>query len=359
MVVRERRRARLPAYHLVMASRMTIEAVRQRPGMFVGGADGGGIVQMVLEIVANAYDLYLVGRCTTIAIHIGADGTIEVVDDGPGMVVDERVLTTIGDRPTTDGHRPHVHLGSGGPGLGVVSALCERFEIRTVRDGVETLAVAARGRMLASVVMERTAAPSGTRLRFRPDPDIFGHVRLPRARLTAELEDLSFVSSGLTLRWSVAGDDLASKGIAALVAIGVPCALADVVHHRATCATPSGPIDIEVAVAWRPEPSRHGVGPQVDSFVNLRRSRGGGVHVAALLAGIGAFVGVRPQERSRHGLVAAVSVVLADVLYGNPTRDELVSPDVREPVTATTLAALRAWETAQPAAAAALRQRLG
>lgn len=341
-----------------MESLTAIEGVRKRPGMYVGDTnDGTGLMHLALEVIANAYDQYLVGRCTSIGIELGADGTIVVEDDGPGIEIDEQVLTTLDDRPTKDGHRPHVHLGTGGLGLCIVNALSERLELRTIRDGVESIARCARGRLVAPIATAPATRPRGTMVRFRPDPEIFAHLRVPRVLLTAHLEDLAFLSSGLTLRWTIAGDDVAARGLAARVAIGVPCAVDDVAHHREMHDTPTGPIDVEVAIAWR-DGGWHGRAEQIDSFVNLGRTRGGGVHVAALLAGVGKFVGVRPRERSRHGLVAAVSVVLTDVLFGNPTRDKLISAEVRGPVTAATQTALAVWERAHPEAAAALRGRL-
>src|SRR5262245_24012638 len=94
-----------------------IAAVRKRPGMYVGDTDGGaGVLSMVLEVIANACDQHFAGRCSTIDIDVAADGTIMVTDDGPGMPVDGNdrlppigvLLTRLSQRPTVDGHRPHV-----------------------------------------------------------------------------------------------------------------------------------------------------------------------------------------------------------------------------------------------------------
>jgi DNA gyrase subunit B len=114
--------------------------------MYVGDTDdGSGVIHMVLEVVANAYDQHLAGRCAKITVEIAADGTITVEDDGPGFPVHggdglppiDVLLTRLSTRPTVDGHRPHVHLGVGGLGLFVVNALSERFELVSVRDCVE------------------------------------------------------------------------------------------------------------------------------------------------------------------------------------------------------------------------------
>jgi DNA gyrase subunit B len=348
---------------------LPFEAVRRRPAMYVGDTEGGsGIVNMVLEVVANACDQHLAGRCTRIGIELAADGTITVEDDGPGIPVQggerlpalEIVLARRFDEPTADGHRPHVHLGFGGVGIAVVNGLSERFELITVRGGVEARAAYARGQLVAPLATRATDRASGTVVRFRPDPTIFRHVRAPRDQLTRVLEDLSFLVPGLSLRWAIAGDAVAAGGLAALVALRAPCAIDGVARHRESYETAGGPIDVEVALAWRPEQWQDE--PAIDSFVNLARTREHGSHVQGLLDGVHAFVGGRSTSAGRRGLVGAVAVVLADVRYGIPTKDRLETPEARGPVADATrkaLAAWAAWAAMHPEAAAALRARGG
>jgi len=186
--------------------------------MFVGDAwDGSGIVNMVLELLANAYDHYLVGRCSRIRIDIGADGTICVSDDGP-----------------------------------------------------------------------------------------------------------------------------ARDGLVGLVALAAPCALSEVASLKDAYETPNGPIDVEVALVWqrsRPVGRRE---PEIHSFVNLGRTHGGGSHVQGLIDGVWKHKGTHKRMASVDGLVAAVSVILADVKLGDPTRDRLDSPEARAPVADATQRALAA-----------------
>jgi DNA gyrase/topoisomerase IV subunit B len=117
----------------------------------------------------------------------------------------------------------------------------------------------------------------------------------------------------------------------------------------------SGPIDVEVALAWRLAPDSET--PHIDSFVNLGRTCEDGRHVDGLVDGISGFFG-SDRRASVHGLVAAVSVVLADVKYGNPTKDRLDSPEARAPVADATRKALAAWAERYPAAAAERRERM-
>jgi DNA gyrase subunit B len=340
-----------------------IAAARKRPGMYVGDATSGdGVLNMVLELVANACDQHFAGRCSMIEVDVAASGMITVADDGPGIPVHganglppiDVWLTRPSHRPTIDGHRPHVHLGPGGLGLFVVNALSERFELATIRDGIEARTTYAHGEPIEPLTTAPTAGPSGTRIRFRPDPAVLRCPRVPRVPLTQRLEDLSFLLPGLTLRWQIAGDDLAAGGLPGRVALQVPCAPQEVASHRASFETASGPIDVEVALAWRSMQWHANEPPVIDSFVNLERCSDHGTHVDGLIDGVTAFLG-RGHRRPAAGMVAAVAVVLADVQWGTPKRDRLASPEARAPVAEATQLALARWAEAHPAAAAALR----
>jgi len=341
-----------------------IAAVRKRPGMYIGNTESGdGVLYMVLELVANACDQHFAGSCSSVDIDIAANGAITVADDGPGILVRggngvppvDVLLTQRSERPTADGHRPHVHLGYGGLGLVIVNALSERFELTTIRDGIEAKTVYARGEVVEPLTTVPTSRASGTRVRFCPDPLVFLHPRVPRAPLAQRLEDLSFLLPQLALRWHITGDNVAAGGLVARVAVNVPCALSEVASHRASLDTASGPIDVEVALAWRSMRWHANDEPVIDSFVNLERSRRNGTHVDGLIDGVAAFLGRGDRARQTSGMAAAVAVVLADVKWGNPKRDRLDSPEARVPVAEATQLALARWAEAHPDAAAELR----
>ena len=241
-------------------------------------------------------------------------------------------------------------------GLFVVNALSSRFELRSVRDGVRVTAVYSRGEVIDPVTSTPAREQSGTRLRFQPDPEIFSCSRVPRAELACHLEDLSFLVPRFTVSWAIGGDAVARGGLAARVAMGARCSLEFVATHAGTYPTASGPIDVEVAVAWVEQPSLWGA-PAIESFVNLRRTRSHGSHVEGLLAGLRRFLGGRKSKRLT-GLVAAVSVVLADVKYGKPDKSQLESREARDPVAAATGAALSEWARRHPDQIATLRGRL-
>ncbi len=331
--------------------------------MFVGETDRTGVLDLVLELLANAYDHHLGGRCSRAAIEIAADGTITVEDDGPGFVAEGsngvppllQLLTTRSTTPTVDGHRPHFHLGAGGIGLFVVNALSEQFTLRSVRGGIRTTARCARGEVVEPVATAPATERDGTTITFRPDPTIFTHPRVPRVALARYLEDLSFLAPQFTVSSAIHGDSLAAGGLAARVALGVPCELKDVATHTGTYATSKGPIDVEVAFAWRMTRGNENRAADVDSFVNVVRTLQHGSHVDAMLDSIRAFFD-GPRER---GLVAAVSIVLSDVKWGRPDKHLLATAEVLEPVAAATRTALERWEKTHAALVDALRARAG
>ncbi len=322
-------------------ARDAVDLIRARPGMYTGDTrDGTGAVELVMALVGNAFDQHLAGRCTRIDVQVGDDGIV-VRDDGPGMAGDDTAILARfarwTDLPTEDGHRPHVHLSFGPLSLVVACALSTSLELHSVRNGIELRARWARGRVVDAPHRRPTTAASGTEVRLVLDPDIFG-ARLDRGVLLRRLEDLTLLAPGIAVTYAISGA-LPRGGLAAHVARAAWVASDAVVTAHAEHPTEFGPITIDLALAWRA--AAHAYPPVIDSFVNYIRSRDHGAHVDGLLDGITRVIRGRRAERAR-GLVAAVSVVLADVHFGNPTRDRLVTPDARPAVAAATAAALRA-----------------
>lgn len=316
-----------------------LEAARKRPGMYVGGTDDNAVLQLVYEVLGNAVDQHLLGRAATVAIAIEDDGTITMTDDGPGLSADgarrvpplHELLTTLSTRPTVDGHRPHVHIGLGGAGLFIVNALSESFEVSTIHAGIEARARYASGVIVEPVRTAPTALPSGTTIRFRPDRTIFRHAHVPRGTLARRLEDLGFLLPGLaiTLRYGV--DAAARGGLRGRVALALACALEDVAYHAASFQTERGPLEVEVALAWK-DPLWGADG--ISSFVNLAATSSGS-HVDGLLDAVRDLYG----PTAERGLTACVSIILADVAWGSPSKERLATPEVRKPVAAAVLAA--------------------
>ena len=289
------------------------DAVRGRPGMYFGNCDdGSGALEMVLELLSNSIDQHLAGRCSRIDVAL-EDGVVTVTDDGSGIPTPQRWFEQLFTSPTVDGRRPHMHAGFQGVGLGGVNAVAEELAIDTIRDGQRARAAYECGELVAAWTFEPTSAPSGTSIRVRPDRAIF-KVGVPADALDARLVELAYLLPRLAFG---RGND--GEGLVGLVAKHAGCARGDVAHASTA--------DVEVALAWHDGPT------QIDSFVSYARSREHGRHVDGVLDAVRA-------AGKETGLVAAVHVVLADVRWGNPSRDRLVSDDVRAPVADVTRLAL-------------------
>lgn len=355
-----------PRTIVVQTGSTTVASVRKRPGMYIGSCDGHGVMNLVLEVVANALDQHLAGRCKRMTIAVRTDGEIEIADDGAGIAVPlEQVLTVASHAPSVDGHRPHAHLGLGGCGLFVVNALSERFMIATVVDGVETTIRCHRGAIVEGPRVQPTSQGNGTVVRFVPDPMIFRELHVPRRALTEILDDIAFLNPQWLVTWSFASDTVHTQGLAGRVALTTGCSIAEVATHTAQYALvaeqgragdETGNISVAVALAWRRGFDATAL-PAVTSFVNWRRTSAHGDHVDGLYEGITEFASPAARDAIAQGLVAEVAVILADVHWGAPSKDLLVTSTVRAPVVAATLEALQRWAVAQPELAAALRSR--
>jgi DNA gyrase/topoisomerase IV subunit B len=150
-----------------------LEAVRQRPGMYLGDTGQGGLAHMAFEVVANALDQVLAGHASTIEVTLDAEGWVSVRDDGRGLRVDrtesghsfiERVFTTLSHRPTVDDHHPHVHVtpNLSGVGVGPLCACSERLELETHRKAIGTLPHSPRARCATKVPAQVEARSCGT-----------------------------------------------------------------------------------------------------------------------------------------------------------------------------------------------------
>ncbi|HEY0133394.1 MAG TPA: ATP-binding protein [Nannocystis sp.] len=152
------------------------ESVRRRPGMYAGDtATGDGALHLVLEVLSNAVDQVMLGRCTRVDIRVDADDLVTISDDGPGIPAHGLValLERPSNRPTVDGHRPHVHLSPIGLGLPVSNALSDPFEVDTVHAGVHASVRYAGGLVQTPLQVRPATRPSGTAIRLRPDPHVF------------------------------------------------------------------------------------------------------------------------------------------------------------------------------------------
>jgi DNA gyrase subunit B len=294
------------------------DSVRRRPGMYIGGTGPDGVLHLVWALVGNAIDQHWAGRCAAIDVSV-FDREITVRDDGPGMSEPARYFEEPSNRPTFDGHRPHVHIAPRGVGLFVVNALSERLGVSTIRDGIESRAIYERGELVEPWTSISTTAPSGTTIRFRCDPQIFTAVIPPADALAQRLDMLAHLLPTLDF-----GRGQTGVGLAGRVARRAGCTVAEIVHAREIVETSTGPVDVELALAFTDAPT------SIESFVNLMRTPDGGTHVDGLRAAL-----------ADRRAIGALSIILADVAFGAPTQDRLVTPAAHDAVRSVASRALK------------------
>ena len=190
-----------------------LEAVRRRPGMYIGSTGRTGLNHLIYEIVDNSVDEYMAGACTKIEVSLEDDGSVIVSDDGRGMPVDmhekgvsaERViLTTLHAGGKFDNVAYKTSGGLHGVGSSAVNALSEYFEIKILRNGKIYYDAYERG--VPTVELQNGLLPvigraktTGTTITFKPDPEIFEHTRFKADWLMSRLHETAYLNPGLTL----------------------------------------------------------------------------------------------------------------------------------------------------------------
>lgn len=186
-----------------------MEAVRRRPGMYIGNTSARGLHQLVFELIDNSVDEAMAGFCDTINIILHKDGSVTVSDNGRGIPVDihprtgrpavEAALTLLHAGGKFGGHGYEISGGLHGVGLSVVNALSRRLEISVKRDGKHYMQRYERGKIKSELKVIGATDSTGTSVRFTPDDEIFTVTEFNKEYLSARIRDLSFLNKGLRL----------------------------------------------------------------------------------------------------------------------------------------------------------------
>ncbi|MFM7718048.1 MAG: ATP-binding protein, partial [Actinomycetota bacterium] len=354
-----------------------IQHVRLRPGMYIGTTSSRGLHHLVYEVVDNSVDEAMAGFCDRIVVTLRKDGGCTVVDYGRGIPVtpipkakDRRpavtvVLTTLNAGGKFGGGGYAISGGLHGVGVSVVNALSSKMEVTVERDGGTWSQSFVRGKETGKLQKGKSSRKTGTTITFWPDAEIFEETTFRREVLAERLQELAFLTRGLEITLIDERDGAkdvfkATGGLADFVKylqLGKDVLTSRAVHFEAKTKTAEGPMECEIAFQWNTSYAE-----SIHSFANTINTTEGGMHEEGFRKAITNVLNRYARQKGllkekeenltgedvREGMVAIVSVKLAQPQFEGQTKTKLGNTSARSFVETTVNEQFATWLEEHP-----------